>query len=141
MDSTRWALQEASRVLFITEDSNIALRKTTQLLDVVFNIWNIWKNKVQIVLNKTNNGVDEELFEEVCKLKVVGNIKQNLYGECGEYERILETLEYIPRKTILEKIINTKLKLTKLIKIKESNADENKSLQNKICKEKIINQN
>ncbi len=141
LDSTKWALQEANRVLFVTEDSNVCLRKTTQLLDVIFNIWNIWKNKVQIVLNKTNNGINEELFEEVCKLKVIGNVKQNLYEQCEEYERILETLNYIPKKTILEKIINTKSKLSKLIKIKESNFDKNVVLQREISKEKIINQN
>ena len=84
---------------------------------------------------------NEELFEEVCKLKVIGNVKQNLYEQCEEYERILETLNYIPKKTILEKIINTKSKLSKLIKIKESNFDKNVVLQREISKEKIINQN
>lgn len=141
LDSTKWALQEANRVLFVTEDSNISLRKTIQLLDIIFGIWNIWKNKVQIVLNKTNNGINEELFEEVCKLKVVGNIRQNLYEDYERYERILETLNYIPKKTILEKIRNMKLKLSKLIKDKGANIDKNGTLQNKIGNEKIISQN
>ena len=121
LDSTKWALQVSSRVLFVTEDSNISLKKTSQLLEVVFGIWNIWKNKVQIILNKTNNGLEEEIFERVCNLKVIGNIKQNFIEQDECYERILETLEYIPKKTLLQKLNNTKAKLGSLMKIKISN--------------------
>ena len=122
LDSTKWALQECNRVLFVTEDSNISLKKTTQMLDVLFDIWSIWKNKVQIILNKTSNDLQEDVFEEVCKVKVIGKIKQNMCEQIECYEKILETLNYIPRKTLLEKINNTKSKISNLIKAKEENS-------------------
>ena len=117
LDSTKWALQEASRVLFVTEDTNISLKKTIQLLNILFDIWNIWKNKVQIILNKTNNLINEDIFKEVCKLNVIGNIKQNLFEQSECYEKILETLDYIPKKTFFERLNNTKSKLTNFIKV------------------------
>lgn len=137
LDSTKWALQEASRVLFVTEDSTISIKKTTQTLDVIFNMWNIWKNKVQIIINKANNGVEDEVYKEVCNLKVIGVVKQNLSNQKEEYERILETLSYIPKKTIMQKINNTKTKIINLIKIK----DENYHLNNKQNKEKQLQKN
>ena len=115
LDSTRWALQESSRVLFVTENTNISLKKTTQLLNIIFNNWNIWKNKVQLILNKLHGGLEDEVFEEVCKIKVIGKIKQNSYEEVEGYEKILETLSYIPRKTLIEKFNCAKLKISEII--------------------------
>ncbi|MBO5141924.1 MAG: ATP-binding cassette domain-containing protein [Clostridia bacterium] len=135
LDSTKWALHEASRILFISEDSNIAIKKTTQLLEILFKIWNIWKNKVQIVINKSSNAIEEEIFERVCDVKVIGKIKQNMYEQAESYEKILETLKYIPKKTIFEKMNNTKNKITNLIKVKGDN------IQNTVVstmKEKIV---
>lgn len=129
LDATKWALQESNRVLFVTEDSSVCLKKTTQLLEVVFNIWNIWKNKVQIILNKINNGVEDEVFKEVCKLKVIGKIRQNLYGQEEGYEKILESINYIPKKTILEKLNNTKSKIVNLIKPKEEKYSSEKDFK------------
>ena len=141
LDSTKWALQEANRVLFITEDSNICLRKTTQLMEIMFNLWGIWKNKVQIIINKANGGMDEEVFEGVTHLKVVGKIKQNLCEEYEGYERILEILEYIPKKTFLDKIANTKVRLTEMLKNKKVSINKNLSMRNEINEENIVNQN
>ena len=55
LDSTKWAIQQSSKILFVTEDSSVALKKTTQLLDIIFNLWNIWKEKVKIVINKATD--------------------------------------------------------------------------------------
>lgn len=121
LDSTKWAIKASSKVLFVTEDSNISLKKSLQLMDVIFGVWNIWKNKVQIILNKTNNDIEEEVFERVCDLKVVGNIKQNYIGQDESYERILETLDYIPKKSLIDKLNSTKNKIGNLIKNKVVN--------------------
>ena len=122
LDSTKWALQEANRVLFIAGNSNIDLKKSIQLFEVIFNMWNVWKNKVQIVLNNiTNSGIDDELFTEVSKLKVIGNIKQNQYENEEAYEKILETLEYVPKKTLIEKINNSKKMISNMIKSRQYN--------------------
>ena len=122
LDSTKWALQEANRVLFIAGNSNIDLKKSIQLFEVIFNMWNVWKNKVQIVLNNiTGSGVDDEVFTEVSKLKVIGNIKQNQYENEDTYEQILETLEYVPKKTLIEKINNSKKMISNMIKSRQYN--------------------
>ena len=71
---------------------------------------------MQIILNKTNNDIEEEVFEKVCDLKVVGNIKQNNVTQDESYERILETLDYIPKKSFIDKINSAKYKLSNLIK-------------------------
>lgn len=116
LDSTKWALQECSRCLFITEDTNIALKKSTQKIEVIFDLWNIWKNKVQLILNKTNNNIAKEVFEQVCGLKVIGNIKQNSEMQSENYESILETLNYIPKKNIFEKLNASKIVFSSIIK-------------------------
>lgn len=142
LDSTKWALQECSRVLFVTEKTNICLRKTLQLFQVLFDIWKIWKNKVQIILNKNNNEIDEEVFENVCGLKVVGNLSENINGQEEKYERILETLEYIPKRTLLEKINNTKIKLSYFMKkynAREKSSTEDCDTLNTIQSQKIMN--
>ena len=115
-------MQEANRILFIAGNSNIELKKSIQLFEVIFNMWNVWKNKVQIVLNNiTGSGFDEEVFAEVSKLKVIGNIKQNQYDHEDAYEQILETLEYIPKKMIIEKINNGKKLISNMIKSRQYN--------------------
>ena len=121
LDSTKWALQECSKILFVTEDSNIALKKTTQLFDVLFTLWNIWKNKVSIILNKVDNRLEEEVFEEVCKIKVVGKIRQNLHEQVDGYEKILEIFNYIPKKTLFEKLNSTKFIFNNFMKLRGEN--------------------
>ena len=109
------------------------LKKTLQLLDVIFNLWKIWKEKIKIVLNKTNsNGLSEDVFTEVCKLQVIANIKQDKQEFFESYEEILEILKYIPKKNLLEFLGQEKNKI--LMRIKE------KTTSNKIMgKEKIGN--
>lgn len=118
LDSTKWALQNSSKVLFVTEASNICLKKTLQLLYVVLNLWKIWKEKIKIVLNQTNiNGVSEDVFNEVCKIEVIANIKQDKQTLSESYQTILEKLKYIPKKNLFERIGQEKEKM--LIRMKE----------------------
>lgn len=130
LDSTKWSLQESNRVLFVTEDTEICLKKSVQFLEVIFQMWGIWKNKVQLVLNKTNlNGITEDVYSEVCELKVVGNIKQNGQEDIESYQKILEILDYVPKKSLLEKIGINGDKITNLIKFKKPK----KILEEKHC--------
>ena len=101
---------------------NTLLNEEIGDFEVIFNMWNVWKNKVQIVLNNiTSSGIDDEVFTEVSKLKVIGNIKQNQYENEEAYEKILETLEYVPKKTLIEKINNSKKMISNMIKIRQYN--------------------
>ena len=105
LDSTKWALKESSSVIFVTENSNVCLKKSIQILDVVFNVWNIYKGKFKLILNRVSSqGIDADIFSTVCGLKSAGQIKVNMEEKQESYEKILESLNYIPKKNVFEKI-------------------------------------
>lgn len=107
LDSTKWALQEASKVLFITENSYIGMKKSSQLLNVVLNVWGIWKNKIYLVINETsNNDIESEVVEKILQgVKVLGSIKGK--NEI-DYEKILSEINFIPKPTFKERIEKVK---------------------------------
>ena len=110
LDSTKWALKESTNVIFVTENTNVCLKKTIQSMDIVLNVWNIYKGKFNLVINRLSGDIDQDLFSEVSKLKLIGAIKTNCEKIPESYEKILESLDYIPKKTFLSKIVeNTKL--------------------------------
>ncbi len=132
LDATKWALQQSSKVLFVTEDSRICLKKATQQLDLIVKGWNIWKNKIQIILNKvTANGIDGEVFEGLTKLKVIGSIAQNATEDKGAYDKILETLNFIPKKSFFAKFSAGSGLLTNFLTKKENESimEQKKSLE------------
>ena len=105
LDSTKWALKQSSNVLFVTENTNICLKKTMQILNVVFNVWNIYKSKFGLVLNRySSNGIDEEVFAGICKMKYIGKFKENGISSDELVEKILSSLNYVPKKSLLSKI-------------------------------------
>ena len=119
LDSTKWALQNATKILFVTEPSNVCLKKTIQLLDVILNGWKIWKDKIKIVLNQTNiNGVSEDVFRELCQIEIIANIKQDKQSLAESYQTILEKLKYIPKRNLFEKIGKEKNKVLNRMKEK-----------------------
>ena len=113
LDSTKWALQNANRVLFITENSYICLKKSTQMLNVFLNVWRIWKTKIELVVRKSQaDGIEIELIEKILDgIKVVGTIKN---GDDSEYEKILSRIQFIPKVSLGEKIV----RFTSLVKNK-----------------------
>lgn len=115
LDSTKWAIQIANRVLFVVEDSYICLKKATQLLYVFEELWAVWKGKIQLIINKkTRNNLEKETIENILDLSLVGQIPQNSQDDDNKYEEILRTINYIPKLTVMEKIdkiknlVNTK---------------------------------
>lgn len=121
LDSTKWALQNSNRVLFVTENSSICLKKTMQQLDVILNLWKMWKEKIQIVLNKTTvDGLSEDLFNKVCEIKVIGNIRFGAQEIAESYQSILETLEFIPKRKLVDFIEMGKEKVLLCIKNKKA---------------------
>ena len=105
LDSTKWALKQSTNVLFVTENTNICLRKTIQILDVVFNVWNVYKDKFNLVLNRfLPQGIDEDVFAGICKIKYIGKFKENGLNNDELIEKILASLNYIPKKKLLSKI-------------------------------------
>lgn len=115
LDSTKWAIQIANRVLFVVEDSYICLKKATQMLYVFEELWAVWKGKIQLIINKkTRNNLEKETIENILDLSLVGQIPQNSQNDDNKYEEILRTINYIPKLTVMEKIdkiknlVNTK---------------------------------
>ncbi len=110
LDSTKWALNKATKVFFVTENNYISMKKSEQLIEVFTNIWGVWKEKIEVIINKeTSNGIDLEIVKKILKdYKVVGKIK---FGEENleiSYDRILETINYIPKTSIFSKLFMIK---------------------------------
>ncbi len=118
LDATKWALKESTNVLFITENTNICLKKSIQLLEVVFNVWNIYKGKFKLVLNRVGGEIDPDIFAEVLKIKNIGVIKQNSEAILDSYDKILKHLNYIPKKNLVSLLKETALS-TMLFAIKK----------------------
>ena len=105
LDSTKWAMQIANRILFVSEDSYISIKKATQFLYVLEELWNIWKGKIQLIINKENkNGIEYETIERILGINLIGRIKQNYQDSENEYENILRNIRYIPKLTINERL-------------------------------------
>lgn len=116
LDSTKWAIQIANRVLFVVEDSYICFKKATQLLYVFEELWAVWKGKIQLIINKkTRNNLEKETIENILDLNLVGQIPQNSQDDDNKYEEILRTINYIPKLTVMEKID----KIKNLVNIKK----------------------
>ncbi len=116
LDSTKWALKECTNVLFVTENSNVCLQKTTQQLDVCFNVWNVYKGKFNLVLNRySSNCIDGDIFAKVVQLPLIGSIKERQAENPDSYSKILETLDYVPKKGIIKKITHNVRALSSML--------------------------
>lgn len=135
LDSTKWSLQKASKILFVMENNYLNIKKCTQFLNIVVKGWGIWKDKISLIINKdTINGLDKDLIEKILEdYKVIGKIKLNGENETTSYEKILETIKFVPKIKLKEKIINIKNKMQRIIEnnipkvdfIKEGRKDAN----------------
>lgn len=110
IDSTKWALQAATKVLFVIESNYVSFKKMQQFIHVITNIWGIWKQKIEIIVNKKNkNLIDNEVIVQISDgLKIAGEIKLNEENNLISYEKILSNINYIPKKGIKEKISEIK---------------------------------
>lgn len=105
LDSTKWALKECTNVLFVTENTSICLKKSLELMDIVFNVWNVYKPKFKLMLNRVNNNdIDPDLFANVLKMKLAGAIKERQAENFESYDKVLELLDYVPKKGIIKRI-------------------------------------
>lgn len=110
LDSTKWALTESSRIFFITESNKVSLSKAEQFINTMVNNWGIWKGKMQIVVNKkAKNQYENDVISHVIEgIDVIGEIKVNEENNMSSYEKILEEINYIPKKSIIEKLLGLK---------------------------------
>ena len=110
LDSTKWALENANRVLFVIENNYLSLKKMQQLIHIVVDVWGVCKEKIDIIVNKKlKNEVEQEAIYQITDgLKIVGEIKANEEENIGGYEKILSTIHYLPKKSILAKFSEMK---------------------------------
>lgn len=110
LDSTKWALSNATRILFVTESNFLSLKKMNQFINIMTKTWGIWKQKIEIVVNKkSKNCIENEVISEALDgIKIVGEIKQNEESNSISYENILENINYVPKKKIIEKLLDIK---------------------------------
>jgi MinD-like ATPase involved in chromosome partitioning or flagellar assembly len=117
LDSTKWAVQKANKLFFITENNYLCMKKANQLLNIFLNVWGVWKSKIKIIINKSgSNGLEIELIQNVLgEISVIGNIKNEKEKVEEQYESILETLNFIPRKSLIDRTIELKKQAFELI--------------------------
>lgn len=106
LDSTKWALQVANRIFFVTENNYISMKKSAQLLDIFTDTWGVWKEKIEVIINKENvNGIECEVVKRILKnYELIGRIKQGEEQLEISYSRILESINYIPRVSFFSKL-------------------------------------
>ncbi len=106
LDSTKWALQTANRVLFVTESNYLSIKKMQQFINVIINIWGVWKQKIEIIINKKyKSELENEAISRIMEgLKIIGEIKFNEENNMTSYEKILSNINYIPKRNIMEKL-------------------------------------
>lgn len=66
--------------LFLIEPNLIEIKKSKNLLDIYIKEWKIKKEKIKILLNKTNeNSTDEKIIKNIFEgIKVIGQVKLNI---------------------------------------------------------------
>lgn len=110
LDSTKWALQQATKVFFVTENNYLSMKKSAQLIEVYTNNWKIWKNKINIIINKfRKTGIEVEVVQKIFSdYKVIGKIKNEEENDENAYLKILEMIKFVPKKTFVSKILSNK---------------------------------
>lgn len=113
LDSTKWSMQVANRILFVVENNYISIKKMQQFINILVNIWGIFKSKIDIVVNKKiKSEIETEIISKITNgHRVVGEIKQNEELNISSYEKILTTINYIPKKSIMERLEELKKNL------------------------------
>lgn len=105
LDSTKWALKECNRVIFVTENTNICLKKSLQSLDTIFNVWNVYKGKFSLVINRQNSSaIDVDVMSEILGLEMIGKIKDGAIDNVEAIDKILSTLNYVPKQSLISKL-------------------------------------
>ena len=110
LDSTKWCIENATKVLFVMDNDEISLKKSEQMLEIMTKNWGVWKNKIQIIINKERAGfMDLEVLSHIFnEYQLVGRIKQNGEKEEAAYDQILESIHFVPKTSLWQKVIQVK---------------------------------
>lgn len=110
LDSTRWCLQKATKILFVMENNYLNMKKATQFLDIVVNTWGVLKTKIELIINKEiYTGIGRELIESILEdYKIIGKIKNGESNVEIAYDKILENIKFVPKTKLKDKLANAK---------------------------------
>lgn len=113
LDSTKWSLENANRIFFLIENNYLSIKKMQQFLRVVIEVWGIFKNKIQLVVNKKYKPeVENDVIYKITEgLNIVGEIKLNEENTSYSYEKILSAINYVPKKSFFAKFNQMKKNL------------------------------
>jgi len=125
LDSTQFALTNATKILFITEPNDISINRSQKLFSEVYKAWGIDENKLELIFNKVNkHAIEKTIVREIFnKYKVASfidydekyikhlNMKRPyvIDNESFEYEELLEEFSFIKKKTLKERLRSGKL--------------------------------
>lgn len=71
-------LEKANLIFFLVEPCLISIQKSTEILEIYINDYFLDKNKIEIVINKTNKNIPKQVYEEFSAFKI---IKEIIYDE------------------------------------------------------------
>lgn len=129
LDSTRWCLQKATKILFVIENNYINIKKATQFLDIIINTWGVFREKINIIINKEIfTGLEKDIIEKILEnYKVIGRIKNGEANDELSYDKILENVKFVPKTKFKDKF--------KLIKCNIKNVFDKKVVK----REEVLN--
>jgi len=123
LDSTQFAVTNATRVLFVTEANIVSIKKANSMLNLFVNIWDVSKKKIQIVINKVDKySLEREIVKEllvqfeICRF-IDYNAKHNyclnsgvpfvtkaIEKEIDSYRKIIEDFNFIEKRRFLDRL-------------------------------------
>ena len=79
-------------------------------MNVITDSWGVWKEKIEIIVNKeTSKGIESEVIKKILNsYELIGKIKYDEENMEASYLKILETINYIPKVSILSRFFMNK---------------------------------
>jgi len=129
LDSTQFAVANATGVFFVTEPNIASMQKTASMLDLLLNVWDVNKKKIQLVINKMGkHSLDKEIVKELlseynvcsfieynqkhdyCLNKGVPFVINAGEKETEPYRKIVEDFNFVEKKGFFDKLFTNNFK-------------------------------
>lgn len=128
LDSTRFAVTNATRVFFTAEPTVASIRKAAGMLDLFINSWDVSEEKINIVINKQSKySLDKETVRQLfINFRIHSFIEYNpkhyyclntgqpfvirmQEKEIQQYKMLLEQFNFIEKRSFLNKLFDNRL--------------------------------
>lgn len=119
LDITKCSLMNADKVIFVINPNYVSIRQAKKYLDIIYNLYDISKDKIGIVINKvTKNSLDNIQIKSLLRdYKIVLNLDYNSNVESminGELENVCfknnykELFKFLNLQNVINKSKNIK---------------------------------